>query len=111
MIEIKPHFIKLEETRLTYSIPFSNLDNHIVYGKLKDVEGDYIVNQAYTEVIPKSDYSYSDGKIIFSNKPCTLYPYDSIKIVELQDGVPSGKRGITTLRIFLTIYDPFIFNA
>ena len=26
-------------------------------------------------------------------------------------GVPSGKRGITTLRIFLTIYDPFIFNA
>lgn len=85
MIEIKPHFIKLEETRLTYSIPFSNLDNHIVYGKLKDVEGDYIVNQPYTEVIPKSDYSYSDGKIIFSNKPCTLYPYDSIKIVELQD--------------------------
>lgn len=85
MIEIKPHFIKLEETRLIYSIPFSNLDNHIVYGKLKDVEGDYIVNQPYTEVIPKSDYSYSDGKIIFSNKPCTLYPYDSIKIVELQD--------------------------
>ena len=28
-----------------------------------------------------------------------------------QGGVPSGKRGITTLRIFLTIYDPFIFNA
>ena len=27
------------------------------------------------------------------------------------EGVPSGKRGITTLRIFLTIYDPFIFNA
>ncbi|MGL5724645.1 DNA topoisomerase [Cetobacterium sp.] len=26
-------------------------------------------------------------------------------------GVPSGKRGITTLRIFLTIYDPFIFNT
>lgn len=85
MIEIKPHFIKLENNRLIYSIPFSSLNNHIVYGKLKDVEGDYIVNQSYTEVIPKNDYSYSDGRIIFSNKPCTLYPYDSIKIVELQD--------------------------
>ena len=31
---------------------------------------------------------------------------DTIKI-----GVPSGKRGITTLRIFLTIDDPFIFNV
>ena len=30
---------------------------------------------------------------------------------KLIKGVPSGKRGITTLRIFLTIYDPFIFNA
>ena len=35
---------------------------------------------------------------------------DLMKIIELF-GVPSGKRGITTLRIFLTIYDPFIFNA
>ena len=26
-------------------------------------------------------------------------------------GVPSGKRGITTLRIFLTIDAPFIFNV
>lgn len=85
MIETKPHFIKLENNRLIYSIPFSNLNNHIVYGKLKDVEGDYVANQSYTEVIPKNDYSYSDGNIIFSNKPCTLYPYDSIKIVELQD--------------------------
>nr|AMP52999.1 hypothetical protein [uncultured bacterium] len=28
-----------------------------------------------------------------------------------QKGVPSGKRGITTLRIFLTIDAPFIFNV
>lgn len=28
-----------------------------------------------------------------------------------QYGVPSGKRGITTLRIFLTIDAPFIFNV
>lgn len=85
MLEIKPFFIQLEESRLSYSIPFDSLDNHIVYGRLKSNENDYIVNRAYTEVIPKSDYNYSDGNIIFSNKPCILYPYDSIKIVEIQD--------------------------
>ncbi|MDX8337342.1 restriction endonuclease subunit S [Candidatus Cetobacterium colombiensis] len=40
---------------------------------------------------------------------------EKIELIEKElegiKGVPSGKRGITTLRIFLTIYDPFIFNA
>ncbi|MGL5709733.1 MAG: hypothetical protein ACRCW9_02685, partial [Cetobacterium sp.] len=35
---------------------------------------------------------------------------EGVSIKEVK-GVPSGKRGITTLRIFLTIYAPFIFNV
>ena len=43
--------------------------------------------------------------------PVLIEPFNNDLYQNLEDGVPSGKRGITTLRIFLTIYDPFIFNA
>ena len=46
------------------------------------------------------------------NEKGKVYHSDNIfKGISVEIGVPSGKRGITTLRIFLTIYDPFIFNA
>ncbi|MGL5277729.1 MAG: hypothetical protein ACRC8M_01430 [Cetobacterium sp.] len=46
------------------------------------------------------------GKILVTGIVCMSFVF----LIGLL-GVPSGKRGITTLRIFLTIYDPFIFNA
>gem|GEM_PF-2204342 len=47
----------------------------------------------------KSRFCSSCGKIYAENWALNL------------KGVPSGKRGITTLRIFLTTHNPFIFNV
>lgn len=81
MLEIKQVYITLEKNKLIYSIPFDNLNNHIVYGR-KKVEDVYT---AYIYPIPPRELSYFDGKIDFTQFPNLLDEYDSIKIVQLQD--------------------------
>ncbi|WP_330112710.1 hypothetical protein VSU16_16135 (plasmid) [Cetobacterium somerae] len=46
----------------------------------------------------------------FMQRKSSIKPEDFL-IFNTLHGVPSGKRGITTLRIFLTIDAPFIFNV
>ena len=81
MLEIKQIYISLSTTRKIYSIPFDNLNNHIVYGR-KKIEDFYT---AYIYPIPLKELQYFDGKIDFTQFPNLLNEYDSIKIVQLKD--------------------------
>ncbi|WP_462350985.1 hypothetical protein [Fusobacterium varium] len=80
----------------------------------------YLISQAKFH---KENYSMTkDGFFYATDLDIILYV--GIKTTRITDlkreglehnlftiGVPSGKRGITTLRIFLTIDAPFIFNV
>lgn len=81
MLEINQIYIELEKNRFIYSIPFNNLNNHIVYGRKRTDDG----HTAYIYPIAIKELSYFDGNIDFTQFPNLLSEYDSIKIVQLQD--------------------------
>ncbi|MGL4672781.1 hypothetical protein [Cetobacterium sp.] len=74
-----------------------------------DQAENYLLTGTYMAVDKKT------GKVnhvkINENTSIALKEALELRKKAIVSGVPSGKRGITTLRIFLTIDAPFIFNV
>ena len=92
---VKPKIVVY--TDISYSQPYDP------YFGITNLKLDILKPEVENKKLPLVIYIPGGG---FMRSPKANYIQQKVTI-----GVPSGKRGITTLRIFLTIDAPFIFNV